>query len=58
MATAAYLTGQGSQAVSEVLAAFTDNGKDYIVVRCARGTYDVAEPFTVLLLSECVITYE
>jgi hypothetical protein len=55
---ATWFTGQGSQAMSEVLFSFTDNGTRYVVVRCARGMFDVKEPFTVLKAEDCIITDE
>ena len=53
---ATWFTGQGSQAMSEVQSTFIDNDVMYVVVRCARGTYDVAEPFAVLRSSDCILT--
>jgi hypothetical protein len=55
---ATWITGTGSQAMSEVLSTFKDDGVTYVVVRCGRGRYDAQEPFTVLKESDCIITAE
>jgi hypothetical protein len=54
---ATWTTGQGSQAMSQVLASFVDqeDGIEYVVVRCGRSIYDVTAPFTVLRAAECDI---
>ena len=49
-----WFTGTGSQAMSEVLSTFEDDGVWYVVVRCGRGTYDITEPFTVLKMDDCI----
>ena len=43
-----WISGYGQETVSEVLATFIDDGKKFVIVRCGRGRYDAAEPYTVL----------
>lgn len=50
-----WTTGNGSRAVSFVHAEFKDDDVTYVVVGCARGPYDTAQPYTVLRADECEI---
>lgn len=43
-----FMNAFGVARSASVLATFEDNGRTFYVIPCARGTYDVGEPYTVI----------
>lgn len=43
-----WISGQGTETISDVLSTFKADNQKYVVVRVGRGRYDVAPPFAVM----------